>query len=187
MKNIIYLFIYLLTSSCNAQNIVIDVAKKDVVLFNFSKKNISLSKDIASYRTENFSIAINNRYLIGSRYGKFNYTLIKSEKDTMNIKCYCGQEANIYIKNLKFKKGNYNLSFNFPRIYNEKTKKYEKDKILILGKEIKTTKETQNIVFKNAVYTPLEKKIFKDVYFKNLKFIVIDLKDTTNVKLEQIR
>ncbi|CAA0213733.1 hypothetical protein ACE1MK_04970 [Tenacibaculum maritimum] len=184
MKNIVYLFTYLLMSSCSAQKKVIESLKQDIILFNFLEKNISLSQ--ASYYNENYSIAMNIRYLIGMRYGKFDYTFIKNKKDTMNIKCFCRQEDNLYFKNLKFKKGNYKLNFSFSKVYNKKSEKYEKVKSVILGKEIKTTKEIQNILFKNADYEQLKKPNYKDTYFRDLKFLEINLKDTINVKLIQI-
>lgn len=184
MKNIIYLFAYLLTSSCSTQNTIIDATKKDIVLFNFSENNISLPQGI--YNSENYSVVINDRYLVGSRYGKYNYTLIKNKKDTMNIKCYCGQEENIYFKNLKFTKGNYELSFDFPKKYNSQTKKYERKKTYTFGKHIKTKKETQKILFKNADYKQLRNPKYKNLYFKSLKFIELDINDTVNVNLKKI-
>lgn len=185
MKNIVYLFAYLLISSCSAQKKVIESLKQDIILFSFLEKNISLSQ--ASYYNENYSIAMNIRYLIGTRYGKFDYTFIKNKKDTMNIKCFCRQEDNLYFKNLKFKKGNYKLNFSFSKVYNKKSEKYEKVKNVTLGKEIKTTKEIQNILFKNAIHSPRKASLFEDVYFEDLRFLEIDLKDTINVKLVQIK
>ncbi|MCD8418706.1 hypothetical protein J2Q11_13605 [Tenacibaculum finnmarkense genomovar finnmarkense] len=184
MKNIVYLFAYLFISSCSAQKKVIESLKQDIVLFSFSEKNISLSQ--ARYYNENYSIAMNIRYLIGTHYGKFDYTFIKNKKDTMNIKCFCHQEDNLYFKNLKFKKGSFELSFDFPKKYNEQLKKYERQKTYIVGNNIKTTKETQNILFKNSDYEQLRKPNYKDTYFRDLKFLEINLKDTMNVKLEQI-
>ena len=100
------------------------------------------------------------------------YSFIK-QRDTMNISCRCGQERNYYFKNLGFKKGNYELKFNIPK---EST----------IGSKIETAEEVQNIMFKNT-YLSDENSTQKDKYFKDLKFIEIDLNDTINVKLTEIK
>ncbi|MBF7092542.1 hypothetical protein IUY40_13475 [Flavobacterium sp. ALJ2] len=89
----------------------------------------------------------------------------------MNIN-YFGQGENLYLKRVPFKKGNYELSFKIPK---------EK----ISGKKIKTPKEVQDILFRNAYVSP-KKPVFQDVYFRDLEFYEIDLKDTRNVKLERV-
>ncbi|ELY2018409.1 hypothetical protein SL053_002334 [Flavobacterium psychrophilum] len=104
----------------------------------------------------------------------------------MNVKCKCGQERNHFLKNLKFQKGNFELSFDSQKRYNEQTKKYESQINYTLGNQIKTSKKIQNILFKNSyVWWEINGKS-KDIYFKDLKFIVIDLKDSINVKIKKI-
>jgi hypothetical protein len=120
----------------------------------------------------------------GYEYGIKIHTFVK-KKDTMNIKCYCGQEYNLYIKNLEFKKGNYELNFDYGRKYNQQTKKYERVENIVSGSQIKTPKEIQNILFKN-IYVPRDKATRQDFLFKDIKFTVIDIKDTLNVKLKEI-
>lgn len=171
-KTIIYFLFNLLILSCSAQKNIIDAQKKDVILFNILTDKTSLYSDFFIYNNGNFNVTMNNWHTIGSRYGKYNYTFIKNEQDTMNIRCFCRQEYNIYIKNLEFKKGHYELKFEMP-------------KNKILGSDIETPIDLQKILFKNT-YVPDEKPIQKDKYFKDLKFVEINLKDTVNVKLTKI-
>ncbi|MET3047018.1 hypothetical protein [Flavobacterium covae] len=192
MKKIIQIFVItFFVISCKAQKIVIETRSKDILVFGFNDENIKLinkpeslyipdKKTYKSFDTKhNTEIYNKQRILVisqnwsgyGSHYLEKKYSFIR-EKDTMNIKCKCGQERNYYFKNFTFKKGYYELSFT-----------YSKDKIF--GSEIKTTKEIQNTLFKNS-YVSDENPTQKDKYFKDLKFIEIDLKDTTNVKLKRI-
>jgi hypothetical protein len=106
----------------------------------------------------------------------------------MDIICnHCGSAGtNYYFKNLEFKKGSYELRIEYTKKYNTKEKRFEKDIKYIFGKEIHTSKEVQNILFKNANYEILRNPKYLDLYFKDLKFIEIDLKDTINVKLKKL-
>ena len=142
--------------------------------------------DSLSFKKKPFYIFTNRRSLHGSSgFGTNKYVFIH-KKDTMKATFFCRQNINYYIKNLKFKKGEYQLKFTFPRKYNSKTKKYELHKKYAFGNEVKTSKEVQSALFKNADYEQLRTPKYKDLYFKDMKFIVIDLKDTLNVKFKKI-
>lgn len=104
----------------------------------------------------------------------------------MSIKCKCGQERNYFLKNLKFQKGKFNLSFDFSKKYNEQATKYQSQVNYILGNQIKTHKELQSILFRNSYVWGEDNSEFKDIYFKDLKFIAIDSQDSTYVKLKRL-
>ncbi|AZA76556.1 hypothetical protein EG347_02950 [Chryseobacterium sp. G0186] len=205
MKNILIIItINLIFTSCNAQK-AIDTSSKDVLVFEFINENITLAKYYSKvynrdnsykktieasenkeiFNDHNISIITQEWKTIGSKYYQKKYTFIQ-QKDTMTIHCNCGQERNYYFKNLPFKKGNYNLSFDIPKKYNRETKTYEKDIKYIYGSGITAVKEMQNTLFKNA-YIPSNEQTKRDLYFKDLKFVEIDIKDTTNVHLEEAK
>lgn len=121
----------------------------------------------------------------GSHYFDKKYSFVQA-KDTMNIKCKCAQEQNLIFENFKFQKGNFELIYDFQKKYNDSIKKYEPKIRYVYGYQIKVSKSVQNILFKNAYPWSEEKNNFKNLYFKDLKFIEIDLKDSTNVKLEKL-
>lgn len=182
MKKYICLFVCLFFYAClvQAQDTIkeVDLKKQDVLLFEVSKNDIKLLyREL--YSKNNFIIGSQEWIeLIGRSYFNRRYFLIQNE-DTMNIKCYCGQEWNLYFKNLDFKKGNYELTFTYPNLV------YSVN--FISGSEINTPKEIQNILFKNAYpWWEYGNRDFRDMYFKDLKFIKIDLSDTANVKLEKV-
>lgn len=203
------IFIYtlitnLIFTSCNAQK-SIDTASKDVLVFEFTHENITLAKYYSKvynrdnsykktieasenkeiFNKNNISIITQEWKTIGSKYYQKKYTFIQ-QKDTMTIHCNCGQERNYYFKNLPFKNGNYNVSFDFPKKYNKETKTYEKDIKYIYGSGIIAVKEIQNILFKNA-YISSNERTKRDLYFKDLKFIEVDVQDTTNVHFEETK
>ncbi|MEG0928935.1 hypothetical protein [Chryseobacterium sp.] len=197
MKNIlIIVIINLIFTSCNAQK-VIEATSKDVLVFEFINGNIQLAKYYSKvynqdnsykktveasenkeiFNNKNISIITQNWKPMGSRYYQKKYTFIQ-QKDTMNIYCKCGQEKNYYIKNLEFKRGNYNLSFD---------NKASQDGIkYITGSDIITMKEMQKTLFKNT-YVPSNETTKRNLYFSDLKFIEIDVKDTANVYLQEIK
>ncbi|MFV0531967.1 MAG: hypothetical protein ACK5MD_11105 [Flavobacteriales bacterium] len=191
MRGIAYIILTIFTlSSCSAQKII-NAKSKDVLVFNFKKENVILTKFYAkvynqdgTYKTAvessenrevnskgNFSIITQDWQALGNHYYQKKYSFVL-EKDTMNISCKCGQERNYYFKNLEFKKGNYELKFEIP---NNRIK----------GSEIETSKEVQKILFKNA-YVPNETPTQQDKYFKDLLFFQVNLEDTINVKLTKI-
>ena len=88
----------------------------------------------------------------------------------MKIKCECGRNKNYYIKNLKVKEGKYELTYN-------RTIKTEGDKINV-------SDSIQNTLFKNIKPNIHTKP--KNIYFKDLEFVVLDLADTLNVKLKKV-
>ncbi len=186
-KNFYILIIALFLFSCKAQKKIIQAESKDVFLFNIENQNFSLLNNKYNeivYKDNDYLIFTQKWNGYGSHYFNKEYSFTQL-KDTMVIKCKCGQEANYSFKNLKFQKGNYELDFEYPIAYNESIKKYERKIKYVLGKEIKSSKELQNLIF-NKTYISSEKTTQKDEYFKELKFIEIDLKDTVNVKLKRI-
>lgn len=176
MKKFIYLFIYLficvLIYSCKAQVIELDIKKQDIIVLNFTNGKIKLIVRNNIYSKDNLIVTswIWAPEDMGKYYFEKNITFIQN-KDTMNINYY-GQGENLYLKSLQFKKGNYKLSFKKP------TEK-------IIGSKIKNLKGVQNFLFKNAYVSP-KKPVFQNVYFKNIEFHGVDLKDTINVKLVRI-
>ena len=205
MKKIINICcIILFTFSCKAQDKVIETKSKDVLIFKFKSDNIQLAKFYSkvhnednSYKktiesSENKEIYNNSNIIIitqewqgyGSHYFDKEYSFVLA-KDTMNIKCKCGQNKKYFFKNLEFKKGNYELIFEYPKKYNDSTKKIESLIIYVKGKQIRTPKKGQDILFKNTYVSHINSTL-QDTYFKDLKFIEIDLKDTINVKLKLI-
>jgi len=94
------------------------------------------------------------------------------ECDTMIVCIYENPYTNYYIKDLEFKKGTYYLKSNYYTEFD------------IKGSDIKTSKYMQNMLFKDY-YTDSHAAIPKaeDIFFKDLKFYVIDFSDTINVKL----
>lgn len=172
-KVFVCLFVCLFSQSCQSQKHIFDIKNYDIMLFKLNNDEVLFAKKYteALVTKNNFYLTTSRWKLLGGPYGSY-YILLNSKNDTMNLKCYCGQEENLFLKNLPFKKGNYELSF---KRSNEKK----------LGKEIKMPKEVQNILFKNAYVSP-KKPVYQDVYFRDMEFYEIDLKDTTNVKLERI-
>ncbi len=205
-KLFLFLLTFLFLQSCKGQNIIVDLEKnKDILFFGFNNENVNLvnptkknySLDTKKYWETNpklnTEIYNKNKSIIfsqkktgyGSTYLDKEYSFIQN-KDTMSIKCKCGQAVNYFLINIKFQKGKFELNLDFPRKFNEQTKKYESQINYILGNQIKTSKEVQNILFKNSYMWWESKGEFKDFYFKDLKFIEIDLKDTINNKLKKL-
>ncbi|AZA98650.1 hypothetical protein EG359_03065 [Chryseobacterium joostei] len=197
------LIITLIFTSCNAQK-VIETTSKDVLVFEFISGNIQLAKYYSKvynqdnsykktveasenkeiFNNKNISVVTQEWKPMGSKYYQKKYTFIQ-QKDTMNIYCKCGQEKNYYIKNLEFKRGNYNLNFELPKD-NKENKASEKDIKYIAGSEIINVKEMQKTFFKNT-YSPSNEPTKRDLYFSDLKFIEIDVKNTANVYLQEIK
>ena len=191
MKKIILYLILGLFTTCKAQ-VEVNSKQRDILVFQTLTDNVKYesipvkeyipdkkkylkfkrNSNIEVYNKEKLIVISQSWSSYGSNHFNKYYSFIK-DKDTMNITCECGQESNHYFKNLKFKKGNYELSFQL-------------NKEKILGKQIKTPKEVQDILFKNSYIWWDVKGEFKNLYFKDLKFIEIDLKDTINVKLKLI-
>nr|WP_315239265.1 hypothetical protein [uncultured Flavobacterium sp.] len=208
MRNLfLCLFLCLFLQSCKGQSIIVDSEKdNDVIIFNLSNYDVSLINlpekhylpDTKRYWETNpkFNTEIysKNKFVIfkqrwqniGYGYGEKYYNFINSKKDTMNIKCFCPQETNYFFKNLEFRKGKFELSFAFPKKQNEQTKKYESQINYILGNQIKTPQEVQSVLFKNSYVWWETKGEFKNIFFKDLKFVEIDLNDSTNVKLKKL-
>ena len=83
------------------------------------------------------------------------------------------QHYNFYFKNIPFKEGYYLVEIS-----------ELKWKETIKGSEISVPEELQNILFLDA--DAARTNTAQNIYFKDLEFIVIDLKDTENVKIEPL-
>lgn len=191
MKNVIYiLLISFVFTSCKSQTII-ETKSKDVLIFEFKNDNIKLARYYTKvyhqdgtyeaiveasankeiFNKQNISIITQEWQAIGSNYINKRYSFIQ-QKDTMTIKCICGQERNYYFKNLEFKKGNYELNFNSP-------------KMKIQYQEIDSLNRVKNIFFKNT-YVPEEELSIRDLYLYDIRFYYIDLHDTINVRLRKV-
>lgn len=187
MKKVTFLLIYLSVFSCKSQAIdIVNSKNKDVIAFFVNQTGEKLKNPKAIYNSRNYFLIQRTRanYNYDRNYHEAYFQFIK-DKDTMNIKCYCTQGVNYIFRNLQFKKGTFNVSFDFPKKYNEQTKKYVELKNIISGNQIKNTKEIQKVLFTNFYVSP-DEPIQKDIYFKDLEFIEINLKDSINVKLDKI-
>lgn len=175
MKTILYCLVAILYfSSCKGQKISIESKSKDIIVFEFEDTNVKSIKNRKNTTSlANEEIYNNNKIIIitqkwkGYGTGRFDktYSFIK-EKDTMNIHCACGQEANRYIQNIRFQKGNYKLYF-------------END-IIIKGSEL-ADKELKKLTFKNTYIREGNNKFIKHIPFKELEFYKISLKDEETI------
>lgn len=193
MKNFICLFFCLfIIQSCNAQkNYTVDIKRKNLLVFNVLNDDMKLSLRESVY-SRNKTIITSTIWAnedMGTGFFMRKFIFIQ-QNDTMNLICnYCGRGGhNYYFKNLKFQKGDYEINYNYSKKYNEKEKRYENDIKYVLGKQIKIPKEVQDVLLTNAFieFTGNPTTSSKDTYFKDLKFIEVDLFDTINVKLERI-
>lgn len=110
MQNYLYLLVYVSFYSCQAQNTVVESMKNDIIIFNFKEDNITLLVDKFNtplYQKDELVIFKQRRQNYGLGYFDKYYYFINDKKDTMNIKCNCGQARNYYLKNFEFKKGYY--------------------------------------------------------------------------------
>ncbi|MEO8240645.1 MAG: hypothetical protein ABI576_21250 [Flavobacterium sp.] len=182
MKKIFYLLVCLIIYSCKSQNVV-NVKSQDIFIFDFEDDNIKSIQNII-FLKDNLIISSKKWGGVDLGYGNFKkqFEFIKN-KDTMNLKIK-NQYNNLYLKNIQFKKGNYELDF-LPDNYKNRMKILSN---YIKGNQIETTKEVQNIFFNNAFIESTGNPITsnKNLYFKDLKFIEIDLKDSTNVKVIKV-
>jgi hypothetical protein len=206
MRKIVYIFaIIFFVISCDAQKTIVETKSKDILVFGFNHDNVNLinipesfyipDKKIyhtidAKYNKEVYNkkgllVLTQNWTGYGSHYIDKKYSFIQNQ-DTMSIACKCGQEQNYFFRNLEFQKGKFELSFTFPKKQNVQTNKYESQINYILGNQIKTPQEVQSVLFKNSYIWWETKGEFKNIFFKDLKFVEIDLKDSINVKLKKI-
>ena len=152
MKNIIYIS---LTSffliSCKAQQITTNY-NKDFILINIEDSSIESS--IPNKITNKKIVLFFDKQIIPKAKEILLYK--KNTKDTMKIHCYCNYNENLYLKNLKFSKGNYTLNVI------EELKK--KDKIITINDieyKIINTKPTE---IKTSANKVLPKAGLKEFY-----------------------
>jgi hypothetical protein len=178
---IILLFILFLQSykplTAQPGDMVVDY---DYCFFSLKNKDIT-SVNSSIFYNKNFFLFL--KYcLIRKTHSEIHYLLKSSfvfakENDTMTVLTYLPYLSNYYIKDLEFKKGSY-----FLKVSNHK--KLEE----VNGLDIETQDYMQNILLKKDLFGLDETLLFKkdrfDVNFKDLKFTVIDLRDTLNIQLE---
>jgi hypothetical protein len=169
---IILLFILFLQNckSLEAQPGYILLGKYDYCLFSLKNKDVTALYKLSFYK-ENFFLFTRSRIIDHSNLDNKDGFFFVKENDTMLIHTYLPHENNYYIKGLEFKKGSYFLKFN-NRIELEE----------INGLDIEALECLQNVVLEDYKH-----KDRYDVFFKDLKFTVIDLTDTLNTQLEPIK
>lgn len=164
--------------------------KSSYYVFNFDKRGVTPGVtpiDSIVYHNKNLLVLSkrNAHYNYDPGFFKKEFYFIK-KKDTMIVFCECGPSTNYYFKEIDFRKGSYiiksdssHYNIHIPNIFQE-----------VKGADIKAHKKVQKILFKEYLLLSrnpgLNKKelIRKDVFFEDLKFNVIDLSDTVDVKLE---
>lgn len=189
---LIYLFISIIFQTGKSQILEFETKSKDVLVFQFNTNNVSLAKSYekvynkdntykatieASVNKEIFNkdkliIILQNWTGDGMMKTSDKKYVFTNNIDTMNIICKCNQLKNSYIKNLKFKKGNFKLNIFL-------------SKKIVYGNEIKTAKEVQNFLFKKT-YVSTENTNEQNKYFKDLEFTIIDLNNTSSVRLKKL-
>lgn len=165
--------IVILLSNCSTIFPTIDARGKSFITYN-NIENMQLLVRGEKYKKKNF-------FLVTQQWIGVDYPRIKKElgfvknKDTMKLYCFCRELNNYYLKDLKFKKGEYFV--NLPKKIN-----------WVKGSDIPTDKSFQNIQFKRTYHiNPIQRtSSIEDLYFKDMYFQVIDFSDTLNVKLKNI-
>ncbi|MBF7092545.1 hypothetical protein IUY40_13490 [Flavobacterium sp. ALJ2] len=164
----VYLFTYLFAQSCNAQK---DIIKYDMYSYNL----IAFMDKINVTKINNEFLKINNIHFVKvRRYSDIprpTYLEFYQKKDTMTLILVYRNTGNLIFENLKFKKGKYKLIINPDGLNRVKLKN-----------EYKVNDE---IYFENLFDIEIRKR--KDCKLNEVLFYKINLKDTINVKFEQIK
>ena len=95
----------LFLTSCKAQEVTTN-NNKDLILINI--ENTSIESLIPHKTINNKIVLFFNKQIIPNPKEILLYK--KNTKDTMKIHCYCNYNENLYLKSLKFNKGNYTLN-----------------------------------------------------------------------------
>lgn len=172
---IVELLLLLAILPCRAQDTIIDLKSKDIHIFNFSNKSVSLrnTHGVCELFNKDGLICLTQEWFpYGSDYINKTYSFVQ-EADTMNIHVNFGQEAYFfYLYNIEFKKGDYELTMH----------DWSKED-LIRGKDICTNHYCVNILFERVygqIQTNSESK-FNDIYFNDINFYGIDVLDEEKV------
>lgn len=166
MKKVILIILCLAFSSCSAQNqTTLDLKKNDIIAFSFIENGIKSieSKYEQEIYNNNKIIILKKRWEnIGKNYFEKEFVFVR-KLDTMKISCNCGQEKNLYFKDLKFEKGE--IEIELPSNLN--TEK---------GKNIFSDKKLNNIKVINSHNSKGkgQKGIFIDLPFRELDFLIIN-------------
>ena len=173
MKNYIYilvcLFIYF---SCKSQEKAIEYENENLIIFKDFDPTIKVIDNNMSVHLLTYKNLIFVKDRIYSDIPRPMKLSFVKDKDTMNIVLNYGNWSNIYVKNFKFKNGNYQIVTNI----NSKSKKYKLTK-----KEI----PKQKIISKNEFMGKDNDR--KDVELKDMFFYEVDLSDTINTKITEIK
>ncbi|GGX16010.1 hypothetical protein [Aquimarina muelleri] len=165
MKKVILIIFSLAFTSCGAQNqAILDLKKNDLIAFSFIENGI---RPIESpYEQEvynkNSIIILKRKWAnIGKDYFEKQFVFVKN-LDTMKISCNCGQEKNLYFKDLEFKKGE--IKIELPSNLN-----LEKAKDIFSDKKLNNTSAINSYNFNNKGL----KDTFVDLPFNELEFLII--------------
>lgn len=171
--------LYLLSLfSCKTEQLTIDYKNYDILFMQFYEKDVKSINNNFYQKKHNLIKGIDYSRDFNPRYK--SQIILTKKNDTMKISCQFPERYNYYFKNMKFRKGKYDLQY-------KKSLQgllLEKNIFEIKGENIETSKLIQYILFKNILISDsLKRYKQKDVLFKNLKFRVIDFSDTTSIKL----
>lgn len=168
MKKIILIIFSLAFASCGAQNqTTLDLKKNDVIAFSFIEngiKPVESTYEQEVYNKNKIIILKKKWENIGKDYFEKQFVFVR-KLDTMKISCNCGQEKNLYFKDIKFEKGKIEIELS-SNLNIEK------------GKNIFSDRKLNNIKVINSYNSKSksQKDIFIDLPFRELDFLIINEK-----------
>lgn len=165
MRKIIFVFFCFAFTSCKAQNqTILDLKRNDVIAFSFVEtgiRSIKFPYEQEIYNNDRMIILKRKWANIGKDYFEKQFVFVK-KLDTMKIFCNCGQEKNLYFKDIEFKKGE--IEIELPSNLNLK-----KAKNIFSDKKLNSIKVINGYNSKNKG----QKDMFINLFFKELDFLII--------------
>ncbi len=165
MRKVILIIFSLAFTSCGAQNqTIIDLKRNDLIAFSFIENGIQLIKlpyEQEIYNKKRIIILKRKWANIGKDYFEKQFVFVK-KIDTMKISCNCGQEKNLYFKDIEFKKGE--IEIELPSNLN-----IEKAKDIFSDKKLNNTNVVNSYNLNNKGRTDT----FVDLPFRELDFLII--------------
>ncbi len=164
----LYVFIFL---ACKSQEEVIEYENDNLIIFDISCSSIKFidKNDYSIFLLKHKNLI----FIKDFKHSDIPYPTglsFTNGKDTMNIILNYGNWGNVFVKNLEFKKGYYEIN----RLKKSKLRKLNKDEI-----------PKQKIVSKNVFISGEDKR--RDIELKDLLFSELDLKDTVNVEILELK
>jgi hypothetical protein len=156
--------------------LVADATSKDVIVFQFIDNDVNLLKTrymVQVYKTETLIVATQRWAQYGLDYLEQKY-LFSNGRDTMKVSCGCGQQRHLFLKNLHFEKGQFNLEVKIPM------------EAQIEGKGIASDDKLNALLLKNVWDQISYPRILEDVPFEKMRFHLIDLKNTTDNVMKKV-